>query len=50
VAPREHRPCFGVSVETRAFLFAAKQEKIKNYENRKGQKVRGQRRAKEKTP
>jgi hypothetical protein len=24
VAPREHRPCFGVSVETRAFLFAAK--------------------------
>ena len=24
VAPREHRPCFGVSVETRAFLFATK--------------------------
>ena len=34
VAPREHRPCFGVSVETRAFLFAAK-HKTKKTRTRK---------------
>ena len=48
VAPREHRPCFGVSVETRAFLFATKQ-KLKKQEYERTY-VRGQRRAKEHKP